>query len=759
MSTKKTLRLTKPGWYDILQAFRLKWDRNFPGGSEMIGEIVDLKQALWLEWLETVDPFSAGYLLCDSEYHTVRLAHALRAYWANMSPIIEPDDRIVGRMGPRGVGGFSFGSGIICDAEAAEDLKKQSPEWGEYLDELVSFWQSWTPGSRMRFPEDERFMSGNNVYWAGWGGHAVLGFGQLLAEGTKGIRETIQRYQTKEVDSEKRAFREALLVVCDGIDAFASNYAEAAAQMAGKDIAERCSRVPRLGARTFPEALQSLWFIHLLDGADSPGRFDQYMLPYYQSDIEAGRLTKTEAQDWIDHLWKRFNDHRSWNVCVGGLRPDGSDGTNDLTFMALEATRRIQKVAPNLSLRLHKDTPLDLWRKAVDVIETGVGMPALYNDDLLIPALMRYGIPEEDARDYAMNGCSQIDIQGRSHMGLEDGEMDLLKCLELALHGGFDPHTQRQIGPNTGDPRSFTNFHQIWQAYTAQVEALSKRLIDAANVVQKAHGETSPNLLRSLFVRDCIEEGLDFKSGGPRHNHGQILTQGIANAADSLAAIRKLVFDEGRISMDELLDAIHNDFSDESFRQMLIHEAPKFGNDDDYVDSLAARIIDHFYSHLNTYRTWRGGTFGGGSIVFTRAVSFGRKVGATPDGRKAYSTLADSVGPVQGRDVHGPTAMFNSVAKVPQILAQSTYVLNVKFPPQVIHENKDKIITLFQTYFRRGGQQIQVNVIDRELLLKAKEHPEQYGGVIVRVGGFSAYFTQLSPALQDDVIARTEQLP
>ena len=729
--------------------------------------MIDLQEASWLEWLKEADPFSTGYLSCDSAYHTVRLAHALCAYWANMPAVIEPGDRLVGRIRPRGVGGFSFGSGIICRAEAAKELKKQFPEWGGHLDGLVAFWRSWEPGSRMRFPEDERFMSGQNVYWAGWGGHTVLGFEQLLAEGTEGIRESIRRYQVEEADSAKYAFSEALLIVCDGIDAFADNYAEAAAQLAEKEdgeqreelmtIADRCSQVPRYGARTFPEALQAFWFIHLLDGTDSPGRFDQYMFPYYQRDRDAGRLTQVEAQEWMDHLWKRFNDTRSWNLCVGGLCPDGSDGTNDLTFMALEATRRIQKIAPNLSLRLHRNSPPALWRKTIEVIETGVGMPALYNDDLFIPALMRYGIPEEEARDYAMNGCSQVDIQGRSHMGLEDGEMNLLKCLELALHDGLDPYTQRQLGPHTGDPRDFKNFRQLWQAYTTQVEAFSKRLTDAANVVQKAHAETSPNLLRSLFVKDCIEKGQDFKAGGPRYNHGQILTQGIANTADALAVIKKLVFEEGRIRMDELLDAMDEDFPDESFRQRLIHNAPKFGNDNDYVDSLAVQVIHHFYRHLNTYRTWRGGTFAGGSIVFTRAVSFGAKVGATPDGRKAHTPLADSVGPAQGRDIHGPTAMLNSVAKVPQILAQSTYVLNVKFSPQVIRENRDKVITLFQTYFHKGGQQIQVNVVDREALLHAKERPEQYEGLIVRVGGFSDYFIRLSPALQNDVIARTEQ--
>ncbi|MEK7399374.1 MAG: pyruvate formate lyase family protein [Candidatus Poribacteria bacterium] len=731
--------------------------------------MVDLREKKWLEWLEGIDPFSAGYLSCDSEYHTIRLACALRNYWSSMPAIIKSDDRLVGRMSPCGIGGFGFGSGIYCNTKLAEELKQQFPEWQEYIEALVNFWLERIPASRISYQENERFMNGQNVYWAGWGGHAVLGFEKVLAEGTHGIRKTINYYLPKEHDPEKRAFRYALLIVCDGIDSFALNYAKSALDMIENEtdekrlrelatIAYHCSNVPKHGARTFPEALQAFWFIHLLDGNDSPGRFDQFMFPYYQRDIESGNLAQNEAQDWIDHLWKRFNDTRSWNVCVGGLKPDGNDGTNDLTFMALEATRRIKKVAPNLSLRIHKNSSQKLWEKAIDVIETGVGMPALYNDEVFVPALMRYGISEEDARDYAMNGCSQVDIQGKSHIGLEDGEMNLLKCLELALHDGFDPNNKHQVGLHTGDPKGFNSFDQIWQAYIAQVEYFSKRLTEASNIVQKAHAETSPNLFRSLFIEGCIEKGLNFKAGGPKYNHGQILTQGIANTADSLAVIKKLVFEEKRISIDELLDAIDNDFPDESLRQQLIHEVPKFGNDDDYVDNIAAQVIDHFYRHLNTYKTWRGGIYGGGSIVFTRAVSFGGKVGATPDGRKAYTPLADSVGPTQGRDLNGPTAVFNSVAKIPQILAQSAYVLNIKFTPAIVRNDKDKVISLFKTYFSKGGQQIQVNVVDKETLVRAKEYPEQYEGLIVRVGGFSGYFRHLSPAHQDDVIARTEHL-
>ena len=729
----------------------------------------DLRDTQWLRWLSEVDPFSAGYLSCDSDYHPVRLGHALRDFWVSMPVNIEPGDLLVGRTQGRGIGSFSFGGGVQCDAAEAERQKEQSPQWREHLDELVSFWNGWNPSSRVKLPDDEPLMNGQSVYWAGWGGHAILGFERLLTGGLEGIRDHIRSFQQAEEDPEKRAYREALLVVCDGIEGFARNYATAAAQMAEaepdesrrgqlEEISARCSRVPQNGARSFDEALQSFWFIHLLDGCDSPGRFDQYMHPYYRRCVEGGSLTPEAAQDWLDHLWKRFNDHRSWNVCVGGLLPDGRDGTNELTHMALEATRRIRKIAPNLSLRLHSGSPDSLWQEAVVAMATGCGMPALYNDEVMVPALMRYGIPEEEARDYALNGCSQVDLQGKSHMGLEDGEMTLLKCLELALHDGLDPRTQEQIGPHSGDPRDFDTFEQLWQAYTAQVEYFSKRLTDAANAVQQGHGETSPNLLRSLFVDDCIESGRDFKAGGPRHNHGQILTQGIANTADALVTVQKFVFEERSVSMDELLEAMEKDFPDESFRQRLIQGAPKFGNDDKVVDEMAARVIDHFYRHLNTYRTWRGGTYGGGSIVFTRAVSAGAKVGATPDGRRAFTPLADSVGPSQGRDLSGPTAMFNSVAQVPQRLAQCAYVLNAKFGPSVFLQSADKVVDLFKTYFRQGGQQLQVNVVDRETLLKAREQPEEYRNLIVRVGGFSDYFVRLSPELQADVIARTEHV-
>jgi formate C-acetyltransferase len=616
-------------------------------------------------------------------------------------------------------------------------------------------------------PVDEGQRSGENVYWAGWGGHAILGYESVLRGGTEALRKRVRRYNEGETDPGRRVFRQALLVVCDGIDAFAANYAAAAGVLldAGacppdqrallEQVRDVCHRVPNRGARSFVEALQSFFFIHLLDGADSPGRFDQYLGPYLDRDLERGVLDLDSARRWLHRLWQRFHELGSWNLCIGGVRPDGSDAANALTRLVLDVASERSQPHPNLSLRLHAGSPDDVRERAFAVLSGGYGMPALYNDEVIVPALARMGIPREEARDYAMNGCSQIDIQGRSHMGLEDGELNLLKCLELALNNGVDPRQGCRIGPETGDPLGFGSYDEFWQAYTRQVEFFTDRLTAAANAMQQAHAETSPNLLRSLFVDDCIASGTDFKAGGARHNHGQILTQGIANTADSLAVLKVLVFERRRLGLEELLEHLRQDFPDERLRRMLLNSVAKFGNDDSGVDAIAAEVVRHFYTCLNRFRTWRGGRYGGGAIVFVRGVSFGRHVGATPDGRRAGTPLADSVGPAHGRDRLGPTAMLRSVARIPQELALSAYVLNAKFSRSFFAQNRDRIARLVEGYFREGGQQIQINCVDEAELLAAQVHPEDHSDLIVRVGGYSEYFTRLSRELQDDVIART----
>jgi formate C-acetyltransferase len=358
-----------------------------------------------------------------------------------------------------------------------------------------------------------------------------------------------------------------------------------------------------------------------------------------------------------------------------------------------------------------------------------------------------------------MNGCNQIDIQGRSHMGLEDGELSLVKCLELALNDGCCPVHRRQVGPHTGDPRSFSAFEDLLDAYKQQVAFFTERIVQTANSSQEVYGTHAPDPFRSLLIEGCVERGRDFKAGGPLYNHAQVLTQGIANAVDSLAAVKVLVYDRHEVDMDQLLRALQANFEGyEPLRRKLL-ACPKYGNGDGWVDALAADVVEHFFAELMRYRTWRGGgVYGGGSSVFVRGVEFGRNVAATPDGRLAFTPLADSVGPVQGRDVRGPTAVMNSVAAVDSSLFQSGYVLNMRFARPVFASDDAlaKFEALVRGFFAQKGQQVQVNVVDAEALRCAKERPEEYRGLVVRVGGFSEYFVNLSAALQDEIISRTE---
>jgi len=333
-----------------------------------------------------------------------------------------------------------------------------------------------------------------------------------------------------------------------------------------------------------------------------------------------------------------------------------------------------------------------------------------------------------------------------------------LKCLELALNRGRCRLTGQQLGPDTGDPREFKTFDQVMAAYKKQVEYFTRLLTDVANRSQKIYAEHAPDPFRSLLVSDCMEKCRDFKDGGPRYNHGQILTEGIANTADSLAAIKRLVFEEKRISMARLVEALDKDFEGhEDVKNILDANVHRYGNDDDYVDSIAVEIVGHFLSELMKYRTYRGGIYGGGCSTFVRAPEFGMYTGATPDGRYARTPVADSVGPCQGKDRKGPTAVLNSVAKVDHTLAQSGYVLNLKFNKSLLqsYEAKQALRDLIRTFFMKGGQQIQINVLSADELIAAKREPEKYRNLVVRVGGFSAYFVDLNSALQDDIIART----
>ena len=722
------------------------------------------------------EPFAESYMRNEGLAQSLRIALAVQEGWRRMPLEVRAEDVFAGHPWRQSVAGYSFGSGVYCNEELAREWAASAgPDVRRRLEEIVGYFRGNTTQALIGGLLRERKLDGaEGVYWAGgWGGHTLPDYGKALSLGAEGLRqEVLDRLAARggALTHDQRQWYQSLLVTCDTLCLLGDRFAEEARRAAASEpdagrreellrIAATCSRVPRRPARTWREALQSFWLLFCFDGIDSPGRFDQYMIPYYRASVESGETTPDEARALLEALWRRFEQVRAWNLCVGGQTPDGHDATNELTYLILETCAKYRYRAPNLTMRCHSGTPPQLWRLASRCIATGVGMPALYNDEAVIPALCRFGIPLEHARDYAMNGCNQIDIQGRSHMGLEDGELSLVKCLELALNDGCCPVHRRQVGPHTGDPRSFSAFEDLLDAYKQQVAFFTERIVQTANSSQEVYGTHAPDPFRSLLIEGCVERGRDFKAGGPLYNHAQVLTQGIANAVDSLAAVKVLVYDRREVDMDQLLRALQANFEGcEPLRRKLL-ACPKYGNGDGWVDALAADVVEHFFAELMRYRTWRGGgVYGGGSSVFVRGVEFGRNVAATPDGRLAFAPLADSVGPVQGRDVRGPTAVMNSVAAVDSSLLQSGYVLNMRFARPVFASDDAlaKFEALVRGFFAQKGQQVQVNVVDAEALRCAKERPEEYRGLVVRVGGFSEYFVNLSAALQDEIIGRTE---
>ncbi len=408
---------------------------------------------------------------------------------------------------------------------------------------------------------------------------------------------------------------------------------------------------------------------------------------------------------------------------------------------------------------MNKNTPKELWDSAVDTLATGIGMPAIYNDLSVCTALEAIGIPPSDAHLYCMNGCNQIDIFGKSHMGLEDGEISVIKALEFALFRGECQFSMEQLAPDTGDPEKFTSFDELMAAYKKQIEYMADYITETSNKAQEIFGKEAPNPWKSIMVQGCIEKGLDYKNKGPIYGHGQVLTEGLPDTADSLAAIKHFVYDTKKYSMKELIDALLKNFEgyDELYRDFSGYD--KFGNNIDEVDTIYAEITDHIYRYFKTKKTYRGGVYGVGCSTFHRAPNYGFHCGALPNGKKrGGKLLADSIGATPGNDVCGPTALLNSVMRGNQYLATSGNVLQMKFLKSQFckPEGREAFTALAETYFANGGQTLQINVLSREDLLDAQKNPENHKNLIVRVGGFSEYFIKLAEPLQENIIKRTE---
>ena len=723
------------------------------------------------------EPFAVGYLDCASDCKALKIASGMLRAASELPLVLRPEHGFAGfhnfgvyETANLGVY-YSFGSGIICKNAILLKKRDEQKEFHAQYEFLERFFDQECTANRIvrSRSEHETALVKNHTLWGGvWGGHANIDHGSFIRMGTDGVREKIRKYRP--LHPEKSEWYDALETAMQALDVLGERYRVLAVREAEKAqgdtkrkylrIAKALETVPRKPAVDFFSACQSFYLVFTFDGKDSPGSFDEYMYDFYKT------CDKAEAREILEGLWDAFRDLRAWNLCIGGSYADFSDRTNALSYEILDVTRSKGYHTPNLTLRWHRNTPDDFLREAARCIATGIGLPALYNDEAVCPALEKvHGIPPEDSHLYAMNGCNQIDIQGKSYMGLEDGEVFLLKCLEYALFDGVCQVTGRQLGLPTGDARRFTQYDDLWEAYCAQVRYAAEVTVRLSNTSQMIFAEHAPNPLRSCLLQGCIESGRDYSDGGPIYNHGQILTEGLADTADSLTAIRHFVYDTGEISMDELLEALKNDFEGkEALRLKLLRYEAKFGNDNDEADRTAREVQKSFFELLTSHHTWRGrdskGNYGGGLSTFSRTASYGADAGANANGRHSRDVLiADSIGATPGFDRLGPTAALCSALKYDHSLATSGFVMQLKFDKKWFNtpQGIENFMTLVKAYFMGGGQQLSVNVLDAEELIRAKENPEHYSNLIVRVGGYSDYFTKLSPGLQDNIIARTMQ--
>ena len=586
----------------------------------------------------------------------------------------------------------------------------------------------------------------------------------------------------------RQRYLQAVILMHRAVVDFAARYSNLAASMAETEssparkrelrlMAEICRSVPANPARTFREALQSFWFIFLMicpSPTAAAGRFDQYMYPFYQADKDAGRITDEEALELLECLrikdmqLNRVSGERNrkknaglakWhNWTIGGVTSDGRDATNELTYLLLEAAKETRLPHHTLTLRVHQDTPEKLMIKALEVVKTGIGMPAFVGDRSYTAYFMRYGIPPEEAREYVLTGCLDANLPGKSRT-VAIGMFVVPLVFDIFLHNGIDPGTGMRAGIETGDLESFADYDQFVAAFKKQLRYFMEIAAEKDNLELLIERELFPDAFRSSLMADGIAIGRDLLCRTMPFENGAVLNPvGMINVADSLAAVKKLVYEEKKISMGDLKRALDLDWQGcEDLRKMCLR-APKFGNGDSYVDEVTADLYEFWADTANELPTVFESNHKVSAISITSHQPGGALTGATPDGRHAHETCADgTVSPMQGRDTQGPTAVMRSALRINQDPYQAT-LMNMKFHPSVLQSDEDlrKLSVMIKTYLEHGGKHVQFNVVSREVLLKAQQNPAQYRDLVVRVAGYSAYFTQLNGAVQDEVIARTE---
>jgi len=711
------------------------------------------------------EPFARGYLSTDSASKYIRTGNAFLQAAKEMDISINSEIGMPDASFRNMASAYSFSSGESIDIGW---LKRKAEENPEYQSDYNYIIENMSSNNAMdilwnSFSAIERETISSFGGWGGtWGGHGVPNLIDFAKSGTDALREKVRFFMEKNIDVSD--FYEGILLTLDAIDILGKRFHELALDMSetadGSEkrkllrLANTFEHCPKMPAVTFADACIVYVMLFTLDGIDSPGHFDWYMIDFWRNS------DYNESREALEDIWKFFHYTRTWNLCIGGSDENWNDKTNELTYEILDVAQKYHFQTPNLTMRCHRNTPEKLIRAAAETIAEGIGLPALYNDEAVCPALERLGIPSADAHEYVMNGCNQIDIQGKSHMGLEDGEVNLGMAVELAFFNGICLKTGNVIGAYTGNVEEFDTFEKFFDAVKSQVRHLSDTVCSMSNKSQRIYAKQTANPLRSLTIEGCLEKGKDYKDGGPLYGNGQILLQGIPDAADSIAAVKKYVYDEKLFSITELKNALEANFEGyEEIFHILRKSELHFGNDIEYVDCIAKELVDGCNQYLLTKQTIRGGYFSGGCSPFVRMADNGGAVGALPNGKKADENLyGDSIGATPGKDLNGPTALLSSCLNFDQTLPASGFILNIKFDRKLLQTDRgiNAFISLWRAYFESKGQQLSVTAVSREELLNALEHPENHRNLIVRVGGFSEYFVNLAPALQKNVITRTD---
>ena len=803
---------------------------------------------------------TASYKETEGQPMVTRRSKAFYHILENIPITIRPDELIVGSAtkASRGCQVFPEFSYEWLEAEFdTVETRKADPfyisdETKTKLAQAYTYWKgkttselatSYMAPEALRSLEHNIFTTGN--YFYNGVGHVCVQYDKVLKIGYRGIRreaeQALEALQVSDGDYARRHhFLEAVIRSCDAAILYARRYADLAAQQAAactddarrrelQQIAANCRKVPENGAETFWEACQSFWFVQMLLQIESsghsisPGRFDQYMYPYYKADMDAGRLTPDFAQELIDCIWIKLNDLNKvrdaasaegfagyslfQNLIVGGQDANGLDVTNDLSFMCLQASIHVQLPAPSLSVRIWNGSPHDFLIKAGELTRTGVGLPAYYNDEVIIPSLLSRGLTLEDARNYCIIGCVEPQCPGKTEGWHDAAFFNMCRIVELVFQNGMDKG--ELVGVATGDVTKFTTFEQVFDAYQKQMDYQVQLLVNADNAIDTAHAELCPLPFQSCMVEDCIGRGLPVQAGGAVYNFTGPQGFGVANMADGLYAIKQLVFEQKVATLADFKEAMEHNFghgtvdpadvervtaeivkglvaggqqvgeaeiaqiatlvhsntlsaADRARFQQLqerIDALPKFGNDVTDVDAFAREVAYTYTRSVEKYENPRGGMFQAGLYPVSANVPLGAQTGATPDGRLAYTPVADGVSPSAGKDTNGPTAAAASVARLDHFVASNGTLYNMKFHPTALsgRSGLENFAALVRTYFDKKGSHMQFNVVSRETLLDAQAHPENYKSLVVRVAGYSALFTTLSRSLQDDIIRRTEQ--